>query len=503
MRTFMPTIFETTDAPNGLSTPYTLANGNNFHGQISGSSDIDWVRVEVEAGYGYIFQFAGDGFADSLGSTRITLRNEFGTQIQASNGGPGVLIGNTPTADGVVYVQMQGLAGAVGNYTLDVIQEIGSGLGTRQTLAVGATMNSAIETGFDTDWVRVTLEAGYGYVFEFLADGSASSMGTGLMTLYSGTGAQIASDSGGAGLFLEYTPTSGGTFYIEMQGFDGATGGYNLSLNATTIFGTDGPDLLPGTAFGDEIRGLAGNDTLLGLGGNDSLNGGDGADRLDGGTGGDTLNGGLGNDRYVIDDIGDFIVGEIRFSLGGGIDTVESWIDYRLPSNVEILRLMGTADLNGTGGFAPEAIVGQAGKNVLDGGGGNDVITAKAGDDTLIGGPGADSLVGDAGADVFDFNATSESRPGQASRDFINGFVHGEDLIDLSDIDADLFAFADQAFSFIGNAAFSGTAGELRFFTFGGGNFNIVEADVDGDGVADMQIFVNLTNFMTESDFIL
>jgi Ca2+-binding RTX toxin-like protein len=182
---------------------------------------------------------------------------------------------------------------------------------------------------------------------------------------------------------------------------------------------------------------------------------------------------------------------------------VESSVSFVLPRNVEILRLTGTADINGTGGFAPEAIVGNTGNNVLDGGGGYDVITAKAGDDTLIGGLGADSLVGDEGNDVFLFNNVNESRPGQANRDFINGFVHGEDRIDLSTIDANVFTTPNDAFVFVNNAAFSGAAGEVRWFTFGGGNYNIVEADVNGDRVADMQIFVNLTNIMFETDFIL
>ena len=91
-------------------------------------------------------------------------------------------------------------------------------------------------------------------------------------------------------------------------------------------------------------------------------------------------------------------------------------------------------------------------------------------------------------------------------RDFINGFVHGIDHIDLSLIDANALSGADDAFTFIGNAAFqvgAAHAGSLRYFTFGGGNLNIIEADRNGDGAADMQIFVNLTNFMQAGDFFL
>ncbi len=247
--------------------------------------------------------------------------------------------------------------------------------------------------------------------------------------------------------------------------------------------------------------------TGAGTSGNDYIVGGDGRDILGGSAGNDTLYGGDGNDRYILNSAGDAIGGEDVYSAGGGIDTVEAWVDYVLPTNLEILRLQGSADLNGAGNYAPEVLVGNTGSNTLDGGGGNDRIVAKAGDDILVGRTGADTLEGNEGADVFILTSSYDSRAGAANRDFIHGFEHGADRIDLTRVDASTVQNGHQSFDFIGNDAFSGTgaasAGELRYFTFGGGNYNLVEADLDGDGVAELQIFVNLTNFMTESDFIL
>ncbi len=54
-----------------------------------------------------------------------------------------------------------------------------------------------------------------------------------------------------------------------------------------------------------------------------------------------------------------------------------------------------------------------------------------------------------------------------------------------------------QAFDYIGDGAFSGTAGELRF------DKGVVQADVDGDGVADMEIYVTGASTLAEDDFIL
>jgi hypothetical protein len=77
---------------------------------------------------------------------------------------------------------------------------------------------------------------------------------------------------------------------------------------AGAIVGTNGPDILNGTPFGDTIFGLGGPDIINGRGGNDLICGGAGSDLITGGAGNDTLNtqdgvsgndsasGGAGND---------------------------------------------------------------------------------------------------------------------------------------------------------------------------------------------------------------
>ena len=288
------------------------------------------------------------------------------------------------------------------------------------------------------------------------------------------------------------TEAFGGGGYISAA--VGIAGGYTVTAN-TDI------ENASGGSGNDTLRGNALANTLLGNSGNDTLTGDAGRDRLDGGSGNDTMNGGTGDDIYVVGATGDVLTGEIGYSSGGGIDTVESWVSFTLASNYEILRLQGTAAINGTGNGAPESIVGNSGINVLTGGGGNDTLNGKGSGDRLVGGGGVDTLVGDTGSDTFAFTAATDSGTG-AARDFINGFVHGQDRIDLSAIDARTGGGANDAFTFI-TTAFTGAQGQLRAFTFGGGNFCVVEADRDGNGAADMQIFVNLTTFMQAGDFIL
>lgn len=74
-------------------------------------------------------------------------------------------------------------------------------------------------------------------------------------------------------------------------------------------------------------------------------------------------------------------------------------------------------------------------------------------------------------------------------RDIIKDYKywHG-DRIDLRDLDARTDRPGDQAFTFIGNSAYSDTPGELSAKPVNGGT--LVSADVNGDRVVDFQILV-------------
>ena len=289
--------------------------------------------------------------------------------------------------------------------------------------------------------------------------------------------------------------------------------GPEFSFIVSTPGATEGADVLTGGPGNDALNALGGNDRLFGLGGDDRLIGWAGADFLDGGAGNDTMEGGLGNDFYIVDSAGDVIRGEIGFAQGGGIDTVRTFIDnFVAPTNIELVRITEITDTDNfsvTGNDAPGTLVGNAGNNTLNGRGGNDQINGNGGNDVLIGGEGRDTLVGGSGADTFVYTSISNSRAGAANRDVINGFDRGavQDRIDLSAIDANTTTFGtNDAFTFIGSAAFGSggsSAGQLRTVGLGGPNAVLLEGDVNGDRVADFQIFVNTTTYMTGTDFIL
>lgn len=282
---------------------------------------------------------------------------------------------------------------------------------------------------------------------------------------------------------LDYEEGGGG--YVSQA--DTIAGGYTIAAGVMIENATSGSgdDLLQGNDADNTLDGKQGSDTLIGGGGEDRLIGGGGADRMEGG---------LDNDVYVVGAAGDVVI-ELD---GEGLDTVQSQVTHALADNVEILRLQGTEDLNGTGNAANNALVGQSGDNVLTGMEGFDILTAKDGDDVLIGGEDMDWLVGNEGADVFVYQDITDSLVGQDQRDLINGFDHGADLIDLS-------AISDDVLVFIGTDGFDGAGtGQVSYASWESlGDWSIVSIDADGDGQMDMQIFVNLTDTMSASDFIL
>ena len=122
--------------------------------------------------------------------------------------------------------------------------------------------------------------------------------------------------------------------------------------------------------------------------------------------------------------------------------------------------------------FNIENLTGSAQNDTLWGNNGVNVLRGMAGNDTLKGFGGADSLTGDAGADLFVWGSASHTGVTAATADVITDFNRGQgDHIDLSGIDANLVASGNQAFTFIGTAAFSGAPGQLRYFQSGSNTF--------------------------------
>jgi Ca2+-binding RTX toxin-like protein len=325
-------------------------------------------------------------------------------------------------------------------------------------------------------------------------------------TLKGGGGADWI--DGGAGIDTAMYVDSPSAVVVNLateRGYGGTAEGDRL-VSIETVYGSSYADSLFGNEAANELRGLDNSDYLDGRGGMDLLEGGYGSDTLIGGAGADHLDGGPGDDTVKYTDSPAGVIVSLALGTGHGGDAQGDTL-------VGIERIYGSAhDDTLTGDDVFNVLDGGAGDDVLIARGGNDLVYGGGGRDRMHGGDGSDSMFGGAdddliwggmqrddmtggpGADTFMFEATEETGTTTVTADTIYDFNFAEgDRIGLGGIDADVYAAGNQAFRFIGTAAFSGTPGELRYFHADG--YTYVEMQT-GTSV-DVEGIVRLTGIHT------
>lgn len=351
--------------------------------------------------------------------------------------------------------QFQGYAG---NDKIDGGAGFDSALYTDATAAVNVNLATGAVTGGSGSDVLTSIERVVGSRFGDVLKGSAAD------EFFSG-GLGDDTIDGGAGT-------------LDMIEYGTATGAVDVNLATGKSSGAAGIDTIAniegviGSAFNDKLTGNAGMNMLIG---------GYGDDQLNGGAGMDIMVGGDGNDIYYVDDQFDMITELGTGVANGGTDTAYATVSYMLNANVEILRLSGTANINGTGNALDNGIVGNAGANVLNG---------MAGYDTLTGG---------AGKDTFVFN-TALTR----NVDTIADFSAVDDTIHLENAIFTKLTAANAALSaanFVANTA--GTAADSDDYIVYDSDSGALYYDADGNGAGVAVKFAVLTGHpaITAADF--
>lgn len=325
--------------------------------------------------------------------------------------------------------------------------------------------------------------------------------------------------------------------------------------SSETIYGYSGNDEIYGFGGNDKIYGYEGHDFISGGAGNDTLYGGSGDDDIYGDSGINTLYGGSGDDWFrtsarstgLSDDyIADFELGYDRIDLRnwgvsdftqvqallgntsdggsilnaylGGVNHIIEIADVTRGEfiSADFVFDSSTAARNLSGSNSVDVLFGGRGHDLIDGNGGSDKLLGGLGDDDIYGesgndqfwgGLGSDLMSGGSGDDIFRFVSVSEMNSA-SGRDVITDFQVNDgfgydDLIDFSQIDADLTRAGNQAFDFIGRDAFiSNSPGELRYAYNSAGD-TVVAGNIDNDSAAEFQIVLTGRHVLDVSDFIV
>ena len=355
-----------------------------------GDGAVDRVTINGTAGNDVINVFPSNGVIGITGvPAAVTIFNaESGDQLLVNGGAGNDTINANALPLGTITLTLDGGAGD------DVLF---GGQGSETLL--GGVGNDALNGGIGVD----IMMGGLGddaYVVDNAADTVVENAGEGSDTVFASVNYALTPN-------VETLVLQGGA---DLQGFG------NDLTNA--IFGNTGNNLIDGGAGADAMSGGAGNDIYfvdnagdaviesVGEGndtvfatahlalaanvenlvlqggadlqgyGNDLANalfGNTGNNLLDGGAGADAMSGGAGNDIYFVDNAGD----AVNESVGEGNDTVFSTAHFALSANVENLVLQGGADLQGYGNGLANAIFGNTGNNLIDGGAGADVMSRR------------------------------------------------------------------------------------------------------------------------------
>lgn len=260
------------DAAGSVATTASVSAAAGTGGAIEAGGDLDWYRLEVEAGLTYTVTLAGaDGQGGTLEDPVIRVLDEAGTVIARNDDGTtrDATAVFTAAADGVLYLEA-GAAGAgdTGTYALSVtaeeIDDIPGDATSLATVEPGGTLASAIEIGTDADWIGADLVAGGSYTLTVAgASGRPDdlTLDDPILALIDPDGFVLAvADDGGDTLdpALTFVAPIDGRYFFGVEGFYAdSTGTYELALSEAESIDVAGDLSTTGTIAPEEtVTGL-------------------------------------------------------------------------------------------------------------------------------------------------------------------------------------------------------------------------------------------------------
>ena len=465
-------------------------DGGRASGTISENTDVDYFRVDVEAGQTLRLGIFDEnlGVQDAPLPASILIRNQNGEIVaQGQPAGNGLIaIEETFSQSGPLFIEVSngGLASGVGTYDLivesvieapvdeDIVEEIAGDFTTTTTLTPGETIQSDITDVGDSDFIAIDIAAGQ--TIDFTLDAGFFRE----IALVDSDGNIVAEPNlFNLGLANDPDPSfqfqaeEAGTFFYTILAVEppSSIGDVDFSGSEYTLTATE---------IDDDVGNFTSNATAL-QGDTNIING--------------SFEYFTDNDAFTIELAeGDILSAQIDDEVAAGSITILG-PNGLVPDNLNVLNFSSTAlgplelslevealeagtytiiaenDFNsdvdflspgpGTGDYTLTATVTEADVDVvapppvvdtpiedgpqesddegetLFGTSGNDFIEGGSGDDTFFTGGssgGNDFLIGGSGSDRF---VLSEVEPGIVSHNVIADFQPGVDILDVSNLD--------------------------------------------------------------------
>lgn len=452
---------------NNVSTTNALTRNATVAARLDVAGDADWFRLAMTSGLSYGFELRG-ATTDRLTGGDIQIRDAAGNILDSRQtfSGTAADLSFHATATGNYLFSVSDANSDVGGYTVKWIttDTIQNNITTAQTLGRNSSTTSRIDVEGDSDWFKITMNAGESYGFQVLGSGT-NQLQWGDLQLRDAQGNIIGSFNSSSSSIntLGFTAATTGTFFISVNETDGDVGDYVLrNIGADTIRNNvstssrlaDGSQLssrvdMLGDADWHRVETQEGVTYKFTASGDGSVND-------------------LANVTLVLRDAAGNIVGQFSgpnpnltyLATGSGSVFIEvrgtgnsdtGGYQLSVVSNAGTLRgtskgdrlqggdgatvingLDGSDRLNGGkgddrlfGSNGKDRLFGEADNDRLYGGGGKDKLAGGSGNDRLEGEAGNDILTGGGGEDVFVF------RTG-AGADRITDFQDGADRIQIN-----------------------------------------------------------------------
>lgn len=236
------------DQPGDASTQARVAAGQTVQGEISPAGDVDWYRLNAEAGMRY--RITLDGVADAEGAAIdpvLSVWDANGSQL-AFNDDSGDTLNSAlnwgAQQGGEVFVEARGFSPeATGRYALNISaspappDDAGNDSSSQASVQPGTPINGSLEIEGDSDWYRLNARRGMRYRITLNGAAGENSLPDPLLRVMDANGAELAmNDDGPEGLNsqLDFTPQANGLVYVVAAGFaDVQAGDYTLSVTAS------------------------------------------------------------------------------------------------------------------------------------------------------------------------------------------------------------------------------------------------------------------------------